>query len=300
MQRRRLLTDRGKEIFRWMREQGEQYKRKGVFSLSLADYYAEDSDVEIAAIVECLIPNPLDESSAKRTAYLTELHNILGESPSRYVRERGFVATLRPEAEMDGLLGQMGVQKVDLFNLLDWIWYVLYIGAPLEVAFMEYAGLRRADGQISDLRGQISHDLSQCAVRLALMRLCLRDGIGRGVWGSMPAENLSCPLDADIKRMLRRLYPVGVFKDKEADEVITYLGWDVPCEFIYSYFACRKYDREMAEIGNKLRSAVDGKVSDMTWHKFYKDGMLFTPEYREKLDSERERVKVKMREIRAK
>ena len=300
MQRRRLLTERGKKILDWVRSEGERYKDAGVFSLSLADYYANPEDVEVAAIVECLIPNPLDEASSTRIGYITELHNILGDSPSGYVRERRFVMDLRPEREMDGLLGQMGVQKVDLFNMLDWIWSVRDVKATLEAAFLEYAGLRRVGGQIPDLRGQISHELNPCAVRLALMRLCLTDGMGRGVWKSILAEDLPCPMDSGVKRMLRRLYPVGIFADDEADEIISYLGWDVPCEFVYSYLACRGFEDEMAEIGERLRSAVDGKISAATWHKFYKDGMLFTPKHKDALEKERARVREKKREIRAK
>lgn len=277
MQRRRILSESGRCIFEWAREKGRGYKGRGVFPLSLTDYYGEARDVEVAAIVECMVPNPMDATSTRRVEYITELHNLLGESPSRMVRERDFMHLL-PHTGLDGLLGRMGIQKSDLFNLLDWIWEVQNIGETLlKVAFLESAGLRRAGGRIPDLHdGRLSHELNPCAVRLAMMRLCLTDGMGRNMW-PVPADALPCPLDGGVRRMLRQLYPVGRFGEEDVDEILAYLGWDVPCEFVYVYLACQPYAEEMAVIGEKLRDVVDGKIGQATWHKSYGNGAALLP-----------------------
>ncbi len=276
IQKRRSLYDRGNLIFKWIKDAGQQYKKNGNFPLSLTDYYEDPSDVEVAAMVETLIPEPLSFSS-KRISYITELHNILGKSPSNMVNERTFFYGLLSQKLMDGILGRLGVQKSDIFNMLDWIWEIRHLGVPMENAFAEYAGMRHGNGSVPDLSERISHRISRCAINMALMRLCLDDGVGRGVWHSISKEMIPCPTDNDVLCLLRQLYPIERFNKGMADEIITYLGWDEPCEFLYSYLACIPYRQEMKSMAVKLRRVMEGKTSDIAWERYYGCGAGLMP-----------------------
>ena len=297
IQRRRVLAERGRLILEWARDKGTEYKNGGVFPVSLADYYTEKEDVEVAAIVEAIVPNPLS-MSPRRIGYITELHNLLGKHPAEMVDKRGFVARLMPDGALDGLLGRMGVQKSDVFNILDWIWEVRSAGASLEIAFLEYAGMRRSCSYMFDLHERIGNAISTFSANVVLVRLCTDSGIGRGVWDVLPAHDVPCPMNADVKKFLGQMYVVKRLGDGEYDEAISYMGWDVTSDFIYSFLACRKFGKEMEEVGKRLRAVVDGNISISTWRKSYKDGALFIPENAEMLEKSRERVRLKEREIR--
>ena len=283
IQKRMYLSDVGNRIYKWVKAKGEEYKNKGALPLSLADYYTNPEDVEIAAIVEVAIPDPL-ENTARRLAYITELHNLLGDNPSEFVRSRKFLHELLPKGAMDAVLGgTMGIQKSDVFNILDWIWEVKNTDTPLETAFTDYAFGKRRFGPVPDFGERVNHNVNKAAVQAAMMKLCLADGIGKGVWKSVSAEMLPCPMISGLRKFLRHLYPIGLFKDEESNEIITFIGYDVPCDFVYAYLSCKNYKEEMATIGWRLRNVVNGVISRKTWWRNYKWGLLFTPERSEEL-----------------
>ena len=296
LQRRTNLYERGSLIFEWLRRVGEEYKERGVYPVSLTDYYEDKEDVEVAAIIEILVPG-MPDNSPQRVESITELHNILGEHPAEIVRARSFLPDLLTQKSQDSILGgRFGTQKSDVFNLLDWIWDVkISQHIPLDLAFPCWAGVLRNEMvrmHVPDINERVSRRVVESSVAWSLMKLCTKDGIGHGVWNTVPIETLLCPKYQEVMRLLRKIYPIERFNEYNADEIITFLGWDVSCEFMYACLACVDFVREVTLIGEKMRRVVDGGISAITWHKQYMDGQMLLPENKEKFEKERERMRI--------
>lgn len=272
LQKRSLLSDRGALLFEWLREKGEEFKLGREYPVSVSDYYNDDDDIEIAVVAETIIPAPLS-SSLRRQSYVTELKNILGACPAELVKNRGFLSLI-PNKGKDGLLGQMGVQKSDMFNILDWIWEVKYVvGIPLELAFTVLAGLNKAE--IPELNERLTWKLNSQSIRLSLMRLCLHDGMGRGVWKSVKPEYVMCPLVPDVLTCIKTFCPLGKVDETNADELIEFMGYETPSDFLYAALACRKYD--LTTMSKRLGRTLSGEIGAESWNARYKRGTCFLP-----------------------
>lgn len=303
IQKRRLLYDGGQKLYEWLRNEGAEYKASNnIRPISLMDYYTTKEDIEIAAIVETLIPESLSLSSYKRMLYITELHNIIGDSPARLVRNRNFLHIL-PSKAMESILGDtMGVQKSSLFNLLDWIWDILVKrNMPLELAFgISVGAIRNSNIDVPDITECINAKPNIDSINMCLLRLCTNGGVGKGLWSSIDAKDITCPTDAKLIKLVRMFYPLEQVRRDSINEILSYIGFETPCEFVYSYWAL--YDRmdKFKDIQSRLNSYVSGRMLKKTWHNDYQDGFAFVDVEREKPNGTMARVCEHMRNLKFK
>lgn len=295
LQMRRVMAERCVLLYKWLQYKGMEYKEGGVFPLSLTDYYKNPKDIEAAAIIETLIPNPLGKAGT-RNDYITEIHNLLGDSLSDVIADRRFLNVL-PTKASDGLFSMFGVQKKDLFNMLDWIWEVREDkGIPLEYAFGVYAGVIKSSSanytDIPDIRDRISYKLSPAAIRMSLIRLCAKDGIGKGVWNNITKNDIPCPVTPDVLKLVRSFYPIEKIGEADVDEVLSYFGFSPICDFVYTFYAIGDNVNGFREMSKRLKNVARSGIDMDTWKKSYKNGFLFLPENEDKLEAERERVRI--------
>ena len=83
IQRRNIMWEYGEKVYLWLKGIGERYKASGNFPLFLTDYYSDADDIEIAGLVEMLIP-----TDYKRVVRVPILREILGDNPSKMLFER--------------------------------------------------------------------------------------------------------------------------------------------------------------------------------------------------------------------
>lgn len=266
LQRRRLFS----ETFPiwWLKKLAGEYKEHCALPLSLCDYYDKKEDIEVAAVVECLLREPLDDSP-KRNDDIIELRNIIGKNPSEMVRTRNFLHIL-PSDEKDIELGSSGILLTDIFNTLDWIWEIrVKIGATIEDAITKKS--------YPSLSERIERNIPMASTHLLLMRMCLDDGIGKGIWHSVSPEDIPCPQDKSLIRLVRKLYSVGRMREEDLDEVVSFLGFDIPCEFVYAYWGYRKLGDAMDAFERIFPNLINGKMSFRSWKDNYHKGADLLP-----------------------
>lgn len=268
LQRRRLFN----ETFPiwWLKDLAKEVKYNCVLPLSLCDYYSNRDDIEIAAVVECLLREPLDDS-ALHNEQIIELHNLLGSNPSRMVEKRNFLHLL-PDCTKNNFLGITGIRISDIFNTLDWIW---------EIRTKKQIGIERVfrAGLFHELSDRISIGISDASVCLLKMRMCLTDGVGKGLWSTIPPEDLRCPPGKSLIQLVRKIYSVGMMENKDLDEVISFLGFDNTYEFVYVYWGCRRFGSHMDKLFRVFPNLLNGKMSRRSWLNNYKNGKTILPDF---------------------
>lgn len=220
LQQRRYLSQFAQWHYPWLVEIGRKWKERGDYAIdrfSLMDKYKDKDDIAVAGFVSLLT-----NDNARLADQITELWNLIGREPAGMVRKRDFIVLSRPEVSGERILGTNHF-KGDLFNVLDYYWvrtnkYVKPLSALADVV------------KIQDF---------DYMCNMLEYRLTRTDGIGKGVWPDYGFE-LSCPVNKDMLRVIRAFYPkkgrYGLNVDAgNVDDVLQFMGFDDPTDFIYTY-----------------------------------------------------------------
>lgn len=234
IQRRNIMWEYGEKVYLWLKEIGERYKASGNFPLFLTDYYSDADDIEIAGLVEMLIP-----TDYKRVVRVPILREILGDNPSKMLFERDFNEySMRAEERLF-----KGSKKFfsDLIILLDRIWYIKHDQqVPLEYAVLSELGLQKANNfRILETIGDTKKEREK--LWLLLAKMTLKDGFGKGIWNSTPIEDLHCPELIGVKKLVNSFYFIrgASVKNDDMQDVIRFMGYDSPVEFLYTFWGYR-------------------------------------------------------------
>lgn len=229
---RRFLADFAQYHYAWLIEIGKRWKARGEYSFdrfSLMDYYTDGKDIEAAGYISLLTyDNP------KLPEQIAELHNIIGDHPWDYIENRDFIVLSNPYVANEVLPGSMR-RKYDLFNLLDWVWGFYFDHSE----------------PLTTLKGIVKIQEEQYAFDMLKMRMTKRDGIGKGVWPDDDDE-MACPISNDMLKLIRIFYPKGDISGLPLDanianDVLQFIGFDDPTEFVYTYQGYRRMERLMPE-----------------------------------------------------
>lgn len=239
--RRKQLAEVSKYAWPWLRAVGDKVKEKGLFPLTLADMYQNNEDREVAVFLDLLIP-----WSATRTQYVIELRNIIGSTPSEMIRRRLFASIFSPEDNTKILNNPFLTHSV-ISQIMDWIWDKKY----RQLKSMEYVATREYQGDIGLSESVKAFLPIQCDTgsRLAFLiaKMSLADGFGIGVWDKISPEYLPLPLTKDIVLLLRKFYKLESFTKSNVGEILQYMGWERPIEFIYTSWGIERMRHTMAD-----------------------------------------------------
>ena len=232
-QRRRQLRDVGDRFaYPWIMEVGRRYKERGIFPLSLCDYYTTKEDIEIAAIVELLFPY------AKREQYILEVRNILGGNLWDMLKTRSFFKFSDVEYEDKLILGYPKLSVYRLFNVLDWVWGIMVEKRmPLDFA------LAVQKGKKEELEDVVDYKDFRYRYDMLLMKLATADGYGIGIWDRF--KRLSCPINEPMICVLRQFYPIETVTIKNAQAIIRFLGFKRTIDFLYAYWGYERLRKTM-------------------------------------------------------
>lgn len=238
-----------KHVYPWLRSLGEYSKENGIYPLSFSDLYADARDKEIATVIEALIP------MSRREMYLMEFRNILGTSLHDKIKRRDFMEF----ANQDTILGALSLKKSQLFNLLDWIWSVIVAdNVSLEYAVLGELGYIRRIHKMPLIDAMDFSD-QQFRLEMSLVKMSLRSGYGCGLWDYLEEDELPCPINADIQRMLKTYYPI--YPCLSPQEMIEFIGIENPVDTLYVYWgytwAKKLHTLEMEKFEKKLKRWLD-------------------------------------------
>ena len=225
MQRQARLREMcGMEVYPWLRSLGEYARENAIYPLSLCDLYEEPRDKEIAAVIEALMP------MSRRDSYVTEFRNMLGASLHDRIERRDFMQF----ATQDTILGALSLKTSQLFNILDWIWSVKVADkVSLEYAVLGELGYIRKYHKMPLVDAMDFSD-QRFRLEMSLVKMTLRDGYGCGLWDYLEEDELPCPVNADIKRMLKSYYPID--PGATPQEMIEFIGIKKPVDTLYVYW----------------------------------------------------------------
>ena len=107
------------------------------------------------------------------------------------------------------------------------------------------------------------------------MRLTKHDGIGKGIYPEV--DDLQCPVNKRMLRLIRAFYPIGGQKGlsrvdvNKADDVISFMGYDDTTEFVYTFQGYERMRQLMPEAMERnekifLKRFRDGNMLDTMNH----------------------------------
>lgn len=227
-QRRLQQTSFSGGAYDWLVGLGERYKRRGEYPLSLVDYYSQPEDIEVAAVVETL----LQLEHPNRDKAIVELYNTIGDNPSEMVSSRDFLPLMTPGAPQIPVLYRMHIYPSDVGNVLDWCWNARY-GACIGI---EKAVMNRPTN-FPSLSSVVSGLNLRHRFSMMKMRLGCRDGVGHGVWDLGQSVDFVTPWFPGMRSFFSAFYLVNVVNERNFEEVSEYLGFDIPSDVIYAYWA---------------------------------------------------------------
>lgn len=225
-------------IYPWLREVGEKFKAFGAFPLCLSDYYADPMDKQVAEVVGLLVPQ------TRRDTHIMKLRKILGDSPWEKVRQRNFMELTNNKLTM----GFPFLNDSTLFNFLDWIWDVTCEDrVPLEYAILGELDIINRHHK-TPLNDVFIHSDIKYRMEMLLVKMTLQDGYGTGLWQFLQEEDLPCPLNDEMRKILAIFYPVrGSIKDETIPDVLSFLGYEKRVDFLYSawgYQYLRRHEKD--------------------------------------------------------
>jgi hypothetical protein len=270
VQQRRFLADFAQWHYEWLREIGRQWKERGEYALdrfSLMDYYDDAGDIETAGYVSLLT-----QDNARLHDQITELRNIIGPNPWRWMKERRFIILAEPSRMNQRLLGTNHTMA-DIYNVMDWLWH-------------HFGGDGGADYGLDEV---VRIQEPVYAMDMLSMRLSKTDGIGCGVYQKMD-DCLTCPINRDMLRLIRTYYPLGGVPGTKqvdantADDVLSFMGYDDTTEFVYTYQGYRNMQLLMPEAMERneklfLKRFREGNMLD-TMHHSVQEMRKIIPEIR--------------------
>ena len=272
MTRRRQLSEVGRFAFPWLVDVAKTFKGRGVFPLSLTDYYQNPDDIVIAGLVETLIPD-----GQHHDRLIMEILQMLGEHPSEIVRKRLFITMSPPDDDEQWLLIPF-LSKRDVVQMLGWI-YDNWQGIE-QAVLQELSGEHIGTYSLLDI-GNNSFSFIQ-RLHLQIARLTLKDGFGKGLWSFTHTDELQCPLTDDVCWLLRHFYRLEKLTPNNVNEILQYIGFDIPVEFLYTVCGVK-------EMRRKHRNEIDTFLRGFSEHISTKKLVRYcsgTPYYRSILRKE--------------
>lgn len=236
-----------KNVYPWLREVGEKFKRFGAYPLCLSDYYKDPMDKQVAEMVSLMIP------PNNRQKLLIHFFNILGDSLWERVKNRNFMEFAR-----EGWISTaVCLNSSLLFNVLDWIWEA----CCAERVPPEYVILGEMGIITRHHRTPLEHVLPLQEMRyrleLLLAKMTLRDGFGVGLWEFLPEESIPCPFNSENKKVLSTFYPIQ--RDMKAGNepnILSFMGFEKQIDFLYSawgyQYLKKKEPRATSDFEKKL------------------------------------------------
>ena len=228
--RRRQLSEVGRYAFPWLVKLSREVKAGDHFPLFLTDYYQTKEDVEVAGLIDLIIPQ-----GRLRINKITEIRNLIGASPWKSVCDRSFVRYYTPDGGLENAVGgDMFFSRHRLTTLMDWIWQVLNeAGISLEQAIInELEGNNVLWDSLFDIIGRSENAKEN--MRFLLARMTARDGMGRGIWTKTKIRDLCCPCTAKTASYLRNFYKLEAISHENIDEILQYIGFRIPFDFYYT------------------------------------------------------------------
>ena len=232
VQQRRFLSEFAVYHYDWLRRIGAAWKERGEYDFdrfALMDYYTEPKDVELAGYVSLLTTD-----NQRLHDQVTDLYNIIGDHPWPWFQERAFITLSLPDVAHERIIGGSRT-KADLFNLLDWVWGF----------FFDHGEPR------TSLSGIVNIQDEPYMTAMLNMRLTKHDGIGRGVRPD-DGEEMPCPMNRPMLELIRTFYPCygchGLrVSYNTADDVLQFMGFDDPTEFVYTFQGYQRMQQLMPE-----------------------------------------------------
>ncbi len=247
--RRRQLSEVGRFAFPWLIDVGRSFKDRGVFPLSLTDYYKERDDIIIAGLVETLIP-----VGSHHDRIMMDVLSMLGDKPSDIVRKRLFVTMSPPDDDEQWLLLPI-LSKRDVISMLSWIYDVW---SDIEnVVLCDLSGDYTGERSLLSIAGHNSKYIQRLRLFVARMTLC--DGFGKGLWHNTPVDLLQCPLTDDVLWLLRHFYRLEKVTPDNVNEILQYLGFELPVDFLYSVWGVN-------EMRKNRRTVIDTFLKNFREH----------------------------------
>ncbi len=251
----RLREICGMHVYPWLIELGDYAKENGIYPATFADLYPDPRDKEIAAVIDAMVPK------SRKGSYLMEFRNMLGMSLHDRVRRRDFLHL----TDNAPILGAVSLRSSQLFNLLDWIWSV----TVQDRVSLEYAVL----GELGIIRRMHRMPMSEAMERkdqryrleMVLAKMTLRGGYGCGQWDYLEEDELPCPVDAAMKRLLRAYYPI--YPVVPPQEMIDFMGIKKPADMLYvswGYDWIRK--SRPIEVGKLEKKVARWVATYKMWH----------------------------------
>ncbi len=215
----------------------------------MSDYYKEKKDIEVAAFLGLIIPLKTES----RAQYVMELRYIIGDSPWDYLRNREFANLMLGK----GLFVPNGISSTEFLRLLNVLWDIaISKQIPLEYVGLSASGYKRCSEGAYQVLSCIGSE-AKAKMKAMTAILTLKDGMGRGIWASLQQEDISCPITRDMRNVLRVFYPLSL-NNESTDDVIRFLGFENPSEYIYSYLGYSSlrsaFPREIKHYEDLLRS----------------------------------------------
>ena len=227
IQRERQMTTLGAPVFEWLKEVGARFKERGVFPLSLCDFYTDQKDIEVAGIVDLLVPY-----NERRISYILELKKILGVSPWEMVRDRCFIHLGLPQNEKR-ILKSNHITTNTLFNILDWVWKCsVDLNIPLEHIMKGEKKIVRP-AHIYPLGDVLNSKGWGYRADMFLAKMCMPDGFGNGMW-HIKETDLDYPLSKNTKKFLSAFFRLRGDTDKEALGRASKMLGVSPLELLYA------------------------------------------------------------------
>lgn len=241
----RLKDICGKHVYPWFVEIGKLAKRHGVYPVSFCDYYTSKQDKEIAAIIELLMPEK------NRITSLIELRNLLGNDLWSMVEERSFLQFNR-----QGKL-KCGISYYDITHAFDWIWFVCVSERiPMEYVIMGELGIIKKRPE-TDITVSIERNNLNERLYLMLAKMVMKDGWGAGLWNFLKEKNLHVHTTLEMRKVLRALFPIeNGLKIMPTDDILRYMGFEKPIDFLYSYWAYRHIEERESQTVKSLEKRI--------------------------------------------
>lgn len=234
----------------WMQELADKYKEKGTFGIylfTLADYYTEPKDQELATFASLLIS---DNDSIRRQ--IKALRTLLTDSPSEWYSKRKFV-NLSIGRKQNKVIKGSKIPYWEVAALFNRIWDIehpnpddiKYYGNDIEsevYKIKQSLGCDAFHALSYLLDGVIDVKDIEWKLRVALIRLCRKDGIGLGLWG-YGDEPLTFPFEKKMRTFIKTWMP-DYRKYGDIEECVSLFELRDSVDFWYAFHGYKELQKK--------------------------------------------------------
>ena len=238
-----FFVDFSKFFRPWLHELTRQYKDRGEFPVMacwlLPSYYQDDNDKEIAAYASMLIKD--DE---KVMEHVEAFREMMGDSPSKWFRNRGFVALSIGKTQERRTGGMLNRNIAEYFSSVyeKWGSKVSAVNAIMLNMFGENRYMDKAN-----------------TLRLVL---AASGGFGLGLW-TIASHHLKSPLTENVMALLKTFFPDYV-RLHDVDAAIHLFGFERDCDFFYAALAYKELQKRNPTGCSRLATVYQKRYSNAT------------------------------------